>query len=340
MTGMDTSEQGALTAARSDERAFRSLVEPYRRELRAHCYRMSGSMHDADDLVQESMLRAWRGLASFEGRASLRTWLHRVTTNACLDALEKKSARVVPRELGPAVEPSTPMAPDNEIPWLEPCPDDLIDDAPASPEARYDARESVALAFLTALQHLPPRQRAVLLLRDVLGHEASECAELLETSVASVNSALQRARETLAQRPISDRPPEDETTSALLARYVSAWEQADVSLLVSILREDATLAMPPFASWLSGRDGCEREHRARADSRERRAGVRDVRTRSRERSDARERDSRADDSRRRGRGDRRVLGSDALAALRAADDALSVTAARRSSRRTDARLAP
>jgi RNA polymerase sigma-70 factor (ECF subfamily) len=254
MAGMDTSEQGALTAARSDERAFRSLVEPYRRELRAHCYRMSGSIHDADDLVQESMLRAWRGLSSFEGRASLRTWLHRVTTNACLDALEKKSARVLPRELGPAADPRTPMAPDPEIPWLEPCPAALIDDAPMSPEARYDARESVALAFLTALQHLPPRQRAVLLLRDVLGHEASECAELLETTVASVNSALQRARETLAQRPKSDRPPQDETTSALLARYVTAWEQADVGMLVSILREDATLAMPPFASWLAGRD--------------------------------------------------------------------------------------
>jgi len=247
-------DDSSLSVARDDEQAFRRLVEPYRRELRAHCYRMSGSLHDADDLVQESMLRAWRGLAGFEGRSSLRTWLHRVTTHACLDTLEKRSARVLPRDVGSPADPSAPMTPDAETTWLEPCPDDLSDGAPASPEARYDARESVALAFLTALQHLPARQRAVLLLRDVIGHDAAECAAVLETSVASVNSALQRARETLATRPVASPDRDDAPTRALLARYVLAWEQADVSSLVALLREDATLAMPPFASWFVGRD--------------------------------------------------------------------------------------
>lgn len=247
------SHEPVPAAVLRDEQAFRRLVEPYRRELRAHCYRMSGSLHDADDLVQESMLRAWRGLAGYEGRASLRTWLHRVTTNACLDALDKRGARVLPRDVGTPSDPSAEMAPDAELTWLEPAPDALADTTPVSPEARYDARESIALAFLTALQHLPPRQRAVLLLRDVIGHDAAECAEILETTVVSVNSALQRARETLAARPSAVPPKEDGATSALLARYVHAWEQADVGALVSLLREDATLAMPPYAGWMQGR---------------------------------------------------------------------------------------
>jgi RNA polymerase sigma-70 factor (ECF subfamily) len=235
----------------TDAAAFRQLVEPYRREMRAHCYRMSGSLHEADDLVQESMLRAWRGLSAFEERASLRTWLYRVTTHACIDALDKRSARVLPRDLGAPGRAADIVAPDTEATWLEPCPDELAEATPPSPEARYDARESIALAFLTALQHLPPRQRAVLLLRDVVGHDAAECASLLDTSVASVNSALQRARETLAARP-AVTVANDETTRTLLARYVSAWEQADVGALVSLLREDAALAMPPFVTWLRG----------------------------------------------------------------------------------------
>ncbi len=251
-------EEPTLKAAqRGDQAAFAQLVSPYRRELRAHCYRMSGSLADAEDLVQEGLLRAWKGLATFEGRSNLRTWLYRVTTNACLDALDKKSGRLLPMELGPAAGPGDPIGPPRLDPiWVEPCPKDLYDTASASPEARYQQRESVTLAFLVALQVLPAKQRVVLLLRDVVGWEASECAELLEISVAAVNSALQRARETLAARsgspPASLRPIDDAETSALLSRYVQAWELADVNALVALLHEDATLAMPPLAEWLAG----------------------------------------------------------------------------------------
>ncbi|HVZ75022.1 MAG TPA: RNA polymerase subunit sigma-70 [Polyangia bacterium] len=236
-----------------DEDAFKRLVAPYRRELAAHCYRMAGSLHDAEDLVQESLLRAWRGLGGFEQRASLRTWLYRVATNACLDALEQKgrAPRLMPMDLAPANGPME--APRAEPIWREPCPAPFWADAPASPEARYTAKESVALAFLVALQKLPPRPRAMLLLCDVLGYAASECAELMGTSVAAVNSGLQRAREALADgsraRP---RPPADAETRALLAKYVDAWERADVGALVALLHEDATLAMPPIPTWLRG----------------------------------------------------------------------------------------
>jgi RNA polymerase sigma-70 factor (ECF subfamily) len=246
----------ALEAARAgDASAFARLVSPHKRELLAHCYRMSGSMSDAKDLLQESLIRAWKGLASFEGRSSLRTWLYRVTTHACLDALDKRSARVLPTDLGPALGGSAapPPAPHVEPAWIEPCSTDLEVDV--SPEARFDARESVALAFLTALQHLPPKQRAVLLLRDVLGLEASECAELLDMNTAAVNSALQRARESTEARARNrERGPAalDEATASLLARYVQAWEMADVNAFVSLLHEDATLAMPPLAFWLRG----------------------------------------------------------------------------------------
>ncbi len=246
-----------LSAARGgDEAAFARLVAPYRRELRAHCYRMAGSLHDADDLMQESLLRAWRGLPGFEGRADLRTWLYKVTTNACIDALDKRSARALPMDFGPSADPRTPMGPPRLEPiWLEPCPQELYDATPQSPESRYGRRESVTLAFLVALQVLPAKQRVVLILRDVLGWQAAECAELLELSVAAVNSALQRARETLAERaPAREAPPpvRDEETARLLSRYVGAWERADVDELVAILHEDATLAMPPIAEWLSG----------------------------------------------------------------------------------------
>jgi len=226
------------------------LVEPHRRELRAHCYRMSGSLHDADDLLQEGMIRAWKGLRGYEGRASLRTWLYKVATSACLDALDKKDRKVLPADLGPA---GTEMVgPRLEPIWLEPCPEDVWTATPSSPEARYDARESVALALLTALQLLPPKQRAVLILRDVVGMEASECAELLETSVASVNSALQRARDALESRGRPERHVVSDGVRALLSRYVRAWEESDVSALVALLHEDATLQMPPLPAWLHG----------------------------------------------------------------------------------------
>jgi len=244
-----------LAAARAgDAGAFEKLVTPYRRELKAHCYRMSGSLHDAEDLLQDSLVKAWRGLAGFEGRSSVRTWLYKVATSACLNAVEAKKSRVLPTELGPAGKPGSPMAPEHEVPWLEPYPENWIDDEERSPEVRYSRRQSVTLAFLAALQRLPARQRAVVLLRDVLGWQATECAELLEMSVAAVNSALQRARETLESTKGVTLVPHvtDDSTRALLQKYVQAWEHSDVGALVRLLREDAVLTMPPMAMWFSG----------------------------------------------------------------------------------------
>lgn len=256
---MGDDEKLTLEAARGgDEEAFARLLAPYRRELRAHCYRLSGSLHDADDLLQESLLRARRGLASFEGRSSLRTWLFTVTTHVCLDALEKRPhARLLPMDFGPPARPGEPPAPPRLEPiWIEPWLEDPADAAAISPEARYTLRESVTLAFLVALQLLPPRQRAVLLLREVLGWQARECADLLGLSVAAVNSALQRARETIDRRAPSlhDASPlvDDDRLAALLARYVAAWERSDVDALVSLLRDDAILAMPPLPQWVQG----------------------------------------------------------------------------------------
>jgi RNA polymerase sigma-70 factor (ECF subfamily) len=247
-----------LEAARAgDEVAFAQLLAPLRNELRAHCYRMAGSLGDADDLLQESLVRAWRGLAGFEGRSSLRTWMYRVTTHACLDALEKKSARVLPSDVGAPVDPHASFDPPrDDATWLEPCPDDLVLATPHTPESCIVARESVAFAFLVALQLLPPKQRAVLILRDVVGWQASECGELLDLSVAAVNSALQRARATLTSHRATARKTEplldDAATTELLARYVHAWEHADVDELVALLHADATLAMPPLSQWLLG----------------------------------------------------------------------------------------
>lgn len=238
-------------AQRGDDAAFQGLVAPFTRELKAHCYRMSGSVHDAEDLLQETLVRAWKGLPNFEGRSSLRTWLYTVATRVCLDAADKR--RVLAPELGAALRPGTPLAPDPEVPWLEPYPDAWIEPEEHSPETRYSRRQSVTLAFLTALHRLPAKQRAVLLLRDVLGWQASECAELLELSVAAVNSALQRARESMGE-DVSREPPRehDESTLALLRRYLRAWEQADVPALVAVLREDAVLTMPPLSGWFQG----------------------------------------------------------------------------------------
>jgi RNA polymerase sigma-70 factor (ECF subfamily) len=243
-----------LEAARTgNQAAFARLVAPYERELRAHCYRMAGSLHEAEDLAQESLLRAWKGLSTFEGRSSLRTWLHRIATHVCLDQLERRSPRLLPWDLEPANGPM--RGPTLEPMWLEPCPESFyVEGGGAAPDVRYGARESVALALLAALQRLPARQRAVLLLRDVLGYEASECAELLGMTVAAANSALQRARETLEKdaRPAAPAAPDDANTLGLLQRYVQAWEQADVSALVALLHEEATLAMPPLPAWLRG----------------------------------------------------------------------------------------
>jgi RNA polymerase sigma-70 factor, ECF subfamily len=233
-------------ARRGDEHAFAQLTSPYRRELQVHCYRMVGSLHDAEDLVQETMLRAWRRLGGFEGRTSLRRWLYRIATNACLNALEREP-RVVLFATGGDDDPP-PLA---RIDWLEPYPDSLLPDpALADPQARLDLRESVGLAFLAAIQHLPPRQRAMLLLFDVLGWSAAEIAELLETSVAAVNSGLQRARATLDSRP-APRPTAEEE-QVLLERFLEAWERVDIEGLVELLREDAVMAMPPDPVWCVG----------------------------------------------------------------------------------------
>jgi RNA polymerase sigma-70 factor, ECF subfamily len=246
-----------------DQHAFQELVEPYRRQLQVHCYRMLGSLHEAEDLVQETFLRAWRARERFEGRTSLRNWLYRIATNACLNALESgaKARRHMPHLYGPPATGLPTAKPVTEIAWLEPYPDsalpDVADEAPG-PEARYEMRESIQLAFVAAIQQLPPRQRAVLLLRDVLGWSANEAAELLESSVASVNSALQRARasiETRAQRSeFAEWDTADASQRDLLARYVTAWEASDIDSLVTLLREDAVLSMPPLEEWYRGRD--------------------------------------------------------------------------------------
>ena len=251
-------EQVRITAARAgDEGAFAALVAPYRRELRAYCYRMAGSLEDADDLLQESLVKAWRSLPTFEGRSSFRTWLYRVAWSACIDGLQGKPMRKLSVDHGVPASPADPFpAPEPPEVWIGPCPASLYEDAQPTPEARYSAKESVALAFLAALQLLPPRQRATLLACDVLGWSAQECAELLGASVGSVTSSLQRARETIEARSERWRPslPEESASRALLARYVQAWERADVPALASLLHEDATLSMPPVPLWLRGRE--------------------------------------------------------------------------------------
>jgi RNA polymerase sigma-70 factor (ECF subfamily) len=243
--------------------AFQQLAEPYRRELHLHCYRMLGSLDDAEDLVQETFLRAWRGFDRFEGRASVRTWLYRIATNACLNALASRASarRVLPESLGPATDRMPHGEPVTEIAWLEPYPDSALEgiaDAAPGPDARYEMHEAVQLAFVAAIQHLPPRQRAVLLLHDVLRWSGAETAGLLDASVASVNSALQRARATLEKqfpggRP-SGQPAPDDRQRALLDRYVRAWEGADLDGFVALLREDAVLSMPPWCQWYAGRE--------------------------------------------------------------------------------------
>ena len=235
---------------------FLSQADPYRRELLAHCYRMLGSVHDAEDLVQETMLRAWRAYEKFEGRSSLRTWLYRIATTQCLTALESRGRRPLPTGLGGASETGgQPLERRDEVPWLEPLPGpgDLDED----PAAIVTSRESTRLAFVAALQHLPARQRAVLILRDVLAWRAAEVAELLDTTVAAVNSALQRARAQLAEvSPTQDdvTEPTDDEKRALLERYVAAFERKDVAAIVALLAEDAVWEMPPFTTWFRGRD--------------------------------------------------------------------------------------
>jgi len=251
------------SARRRDRDAFQQLVEPHRPELRLHCYRMLGSLDDAEDLVQETFLRAWRAVDRFEGRASVRSWLYRIATNACLNALASRATarRVLPEAVGPPAVEMPGSEPATEIPWLEPYPDAALEGVPDTapgPDARYEMREAVQLAFVAAIQHLSPRQRAVLLLRDVMGWSAAEAAQLLEASVMSVNSALLRARATIERRFPDGRPgalpAQDERQRELLDRYLRVWDAADVDGLVALLREDAVIAMPPWPHWYAGRD--------------------------------------------------------------------------------------
>jgi RNA polymerase sigma-70 factor (ECF subfamily) len=250
-------------ARRGDEGAFERLIEPYRGELQAHCYRMLGSVHDAEDALQDALLRAWRGLSSFEGRSSLRSWLYRIATNSSLRLIERRPARVLPIDHGPPADPHDDIGPPLvESTWIEPYPDERleVDAGPASPEARYEQRESVELAFTVALQHLPPLQRAVLILTDVLGFAPGEVAEALDATPASIYSALQRARKAADER-LPERSQQatlralgDDAVRQAVDRFVEAWEGHDVDAIRSMLTEDAVLAMPPWATWFRGRD--------------------------------------------------------------------------------------
>jgi RNA polymerase sigma-70 factor, ECF subfamily len=246
----------SLTVA-PDTGKFEDQFELHRAELRAYCYRMLGSPFEAEDAVQETFIRAWRGLEKFEGRAALRSWLYRIATNVSLDMLSGRERRARPMDLGPAREPvESNLNTLPEVTWIEPMPDGLVV-AEGDPADVAVSRETIRLAFVAALQHLPPRQRAVLILCEVLRWKATEVAELLDTSVASVNSALQRARATLEETNLSaadTSPVVDEADAELLARYVRAFEQYDMDALTSLIQEDATQSMPPYDLWLSGRE--------------------------------------------------------------------------------------
>ena len=237
-------------------------LEQHRRQLTGYCYRMLGSTFEAEDAVQETLVRAWRGLDRFEGRAALRSWLYRIATNVCLDMLSGRERRARPMDLGPAGTADGPVgAPLPETTWLEPVPDGRVLPADGDPAELAMSRETIRLAFVAALQHLPARQRAVLILREVLHWKASEVAELLDTTVVSVNSALQRARAQLASSDVRETDTlelADAEQRALLARYVDAFERYDMDSLVSLLHEDATLSMPPLELWLRGHDDLRR----------------------------------------------------------------------------------
>ena len=248
--------------SRATRTAFGSLIDPFRGELHAHCYRMLGSVHDAEDALQEASLRAWRGLARFEGRSSLRSWLYTIATNTCLNHIARRPKRVLPLDHGPSCDAARTASgePLIESVWVEPYPDERlgVEDGLAAPEARYERRESVELAFIAAVQHLPATQRAVLILRDVLGFSAREVAESLDTTVASANSALQRARKTVDERfpersqQATLRSLGDQKLKGVVEGYMDAMARGDVDAVVAMLAEDAAWSMPPLAAWFSG----------------------------------------------------------------------------------------
>jgi RNA polymerase sigma-70 factor (ECF subfamily) len=248
-----------ITRARAgDGDAFRELTEPHRRELQVHCYRMLGSLQDAEDALQDTLLAAWQGLGGFEGRASIRTWLYRIATNRCLNALRSANRRPAKEWDIPGVEPPEPTRL-GEVVWLEPYPDALLEGAinvPLGPEARYEQTEAISLAFVTALQVLPTRQRAVLILRDVLGYHANEVADMLDSTVESVNSALKRARASLQPIDEHEPPPAPDSPAeqALVAKFVRAYQSGDVDALVTLLTADVRVSMPPIPLEYHGRD--------------------------------------------------------------------------------------
>jgi len=256
----EDAEDPDLTRAREgDDAAFTRLVQPLRRELHAHCYRMLGSTHDADDALQDALLRAWRGLERFEGRSSLRSWLYTVATRTCLDTVESRGKRALPVDLGPSSDRAVlDTAPLTDVAWLGPYPDAGLADGPAGPDARYEQREAVELAFVAALQHLPGNQRAALLLFEVLGFSASEIAAMMDTSPTSVNSALARARRLVAEKVPSRtqqqalRKIDDARLREIVALFSGALERGDADALVALLTEDVTWSMPPLPHWYQG----------------------------------------------------------------------------------------
>jgi RNA polymerase sigma-70 factor (ECF subfamily) len=261
----ETEEDLLAAARRGDESAFSRLTAAHRRALHAHCYRMLGSVQDAEDALQEALFNAWRALPRFEGRSSSKSWLYRIATNACLKMIERRPRRVLPVDYGPAADPHDPLAqPLVESVWVEPYPyaDTSVDleDRVSGPDGRYEQRESIELAFVAALQHIPARQRAVLIMRDVLGFSAKEVAATLEMTPAAVDTALQRAHKTVdvrlpAQSQQSTlRALGDERLREVVDRFVEAWERADVGSVVAMLAQDATIAMPPRPTWYRGRD--------------------------------------------------------------------------------------
>ena len=253
-------DQRLIAAATSgDAAAFSALAERHRSELQVHAYRMLGSLEDAQDAVQDALLRAWRSRATYDGRSTFRAWLYRITTNACLRILERRPRRLVPYEVGRAAELGAPPLPPADLPWLQPYPDRLLDEGPEPGDAVV-ARETIELAFLAAIQHLPPRQRAVLILRDALDWSADETAAVLEMSVAAANSALQRARATMKEQlPVrrlewATAADAEDAERSLLQTYMDAFERHDDRQLVALLREDVRLAMPPHPTWYEGRE--------------------------------------------------------------------------------------
>ena len=260
VTAVECAEDADLARARDgDDDAFTRIVELLRRELHAHCYRMLGSTHDADDALQDALLRAWRGFARFEGRSSLRSWLYTVATRTCLDTVEGRGKRALPVDLGPSSDRAVVGdAPRTDVAWLGPYPDAGLTNGPAGPDARYEQREAVELAFVAALQHLPGNQRAALLLFEVLGFSAAEIATTMDTSTASVNSALQRARRIVAEKIPSRtqqqtlRRLDDARLREIVAGYAAALERGDADTLVALLTEDVTWSMPPLPHWYHG----------------------------------------------------------------------------------------